>query len=90
MNTYQKLDALKNLALKDDRLRKALIETKNSPDPMDEFCKLARNNGIELYVGELFSIGLEYMDNAMKSTNGGNPSYYEDFADVYENFLLGI
>ena len=57
---------------------------------MAEFCKTAREYGVEIYIGELFAAGLEYMDNTMKSTNGGNPSYYEDFADLYENFLLGL
>ncbi len=90
MNTFLKLELLKEKAKSDFNLRQNLLNTKNSSDPMENFCKIARENGVEIYVGDLFAAGLEYMDNTMKSTNGGNPSYYEDFADVYENFLLGI
>lgn len=90
MNTFQKLEALKEKAKNDENLKKALLETRNSEDPMASFCRIARDNGVELYLGELFSVGLEYMDNAMKSTNGGNPTFYDDFGDMYENFLLGI
>ena len=90
MDTFYKLNILKEKAQTDNNLREKLLNTKNSSDPMLNFCKIARENGIEIYAGELFAAGLEYMDNTMKSTNGGNPSYYEDFADVYENFLLGL
>ena len=90
MNTFQKLEALKEKAKNDEKLKKALLETRNSEDPMASFCQIARDNGVELYLGELFSVGLEYMDNAMKSTNRGNPTFYDDFGDMYENFLLGI
>lgn len=90
MNTFLKLELLKEKAKSDFNLRQNLLNTKNSSDPMENFCKIARENGVEIYVGDLFAAGLEYMDNTMKSTNGGNPSYYEDFADVYENFLLGL
>ena len=90
MDTFYKLDILKEKAQTDKNLKEMLLNTKNSSDPMENFCNIARENGVEIYVGELFAAGLEYMDNTMKSTNGGNPSYYEDFADVYENFLLGL
>ena len=90
MDTFYKLTVLKEKAEADCSLKEMLLNTKNSADPMENFCKIAREKGVEIYVGELFAAGLEYMDNTMKSTNGGNPSYYEDFADVYENFLLGL
>lgn len=90
MNTFQKLDKLTALAKADDALRRALLGTREAKDPMLEFCKLAQEAGVELYIGELFAVGQEYSDNQCKSTNGGNPTPYDAFDDAYENFLVGI
>ena len=90
MNTFQKLDKLTALAKADDTLRRALLATREAKDPMLTFCALAQENGVELYLGELFAVGQEYSDNQCKSTNGGNPTPYTAFDDAYENFLVGI
>ncbi len=90
MTTFQKLDRLTVLARTDETLRRALIETQDSAEPIFEFCKLAQAAGVELEPGELFAVGLEYSDNQCKSTNGGNPSPYEAFDDAYENFIFSI
>ena len=90
MNTFQKLDKLTALAKADDALRRALLATREEKDPMMAFCTLAQENGVELYLGELFAVGQEYSDNQCKSTNGGNPTPYTAFDDAYENFLVGI
>ena len=90
MDTYEKLEKLTCLAKNDDSLRLKLLATKDGPDPMKEFCLIAQANGVELYLGELFSLGLEASDNQCKSTNGGNPTPYTAFDDAYENFLMSI
>ena len=90
MNTFQKLDKLNTLAKADVNLCRALLETRNAKDPMLSFCQLAQENGVELYLGELFAVGQEYSDNQCKSTNGGNPTPYTAFDDAYENFLAGL
>ena len=90
MNTFQKLDKLTALAKADNTLRLALLATRNDQDPMLAFCRIAQENGVELYIGELFAVGQEYSDNQCKSTNGGNPTPYDAFDDAYENFLVGI
>ena len=59
-------------------------------EPLVAFCALAQEAGVDLSVGELFAIGMEYSDNQCKSTNGGNPSPYEAFDDAYENFISSI
>ncbi len=90
MDVFDKLDRLTELARQDESLRRKLIATKEGKDPMKDFCDLAQAAGVELYLGELFSVGLESSDNQCKSTNGGNPSPYSAFDDAYENFITSI
>jgi hypothetical protein len=90
MTTFQKLDRLTALARENKELRQQLLATKDSAEPLWEFCKLAQKAGVELYAGELFAVGEEYCDNQCKSTNGGNPSPYYSFNDAYENFIESI
>ena len=90
MTTFQKLDRLTALARADETLKAALLATEESEEPLWEFCRLAREQGVELYPGELFAVGQEYCDNQCKSTNGGNPSPYDAFNDAYENFIYSM
>lgn len=90
MTTFQKLDLLTMKARQDEPLRQKLIATKEQKEPLVAFCALAQKVGVELSVGELFAIGMEYSDNQCKSTNGGNPSPYEAFDDAYENFIFSL
>lgn len=90
MDTYEKLEKLTELANRNDELKQKLLATKEGPDPMKDFCLIAQANGVELYLGELFSLGLEASDNQCKSTNGGNPTPYTAFDDAYENFLTSL
>ena len=55
MNTFLKLELLIEKAKSDFNLRQNLLNTKNSSDPMENFCKIARENGVEIYVGDLFA-----------------------------------
>ena len=87
MTVFQKLDRLTALARQQESLRQALLATKGSNEPLWNFCLIAQDAGIDLTAGELFAIGQEYSDNQCKSTNGGNPSPYEAFDDMYENFI---
>ena len=86
MNTFEKLEQLSALAKKSEKLRQRLLETQASKDPLDSFCRQAREAGVDLSIGELF----EYSDNQCKSTNGGNPTPYDSFNDAYETFLASI
>lgn len=90
MTTFQKLDRLTALAKADEQLRQALLATRDSAEPILDFCELAQRAGVDLAAGELFAVGLEYSDNQCKSTNGGNPSPYAAFDDAYENFITSI
>ena len=90
MNTFEKLERLSQLALKDFTLREKLIATQKTNDPLDAFCTAAQEVGIDLSIGELFAIGQEYSDNQCKSTNGGNPTPYDSFNDAYDTFLSSL
>ncbi len=90
MNTFLKLEELTALARKDPALRQALLATAQGKEPLWDFCRLAREAGVDLFPGELFAIGQEYSDNQCKSTNGGNPSPYSAFDDAYENFIESL
>ena len=90
MNTFEKLERLSALAAKDKTLCRLLLETRNGQDPLDDFCRLAQNAGVDLSIGELFAVGQEYSDNQCKSTNGGNPTPYDAFRDAYESFLASL
>ncbi len=90
VNTFEKLEQLTALVKKDEQLRQKLLQTKNSQEPLDDFCHLAQQAGVDLSLGEMFAIGQEYSDNQCKSTNGGNPTPYDSFGDAYETFLASI
>ena len=71
MNTYEILDELQKKAKKDPELRSALINTKQSTHPLEEFCSICRSVGYSIYPMDLIDAG-ESMYAAMKrSTNGG-------------------
>ena len=90
MNTFLKLDNLTTLCKKDPILKNELIATEKTIDPLYNFCKIANNVGVDISIGELFTLGEEYCDNQCKSTNGGNPSPYDSFNDTYENFIQSL
>lgn len=67
MNTFEKLEQLSALAKKSEKLRQRLLETQASKDPLDSFCRQAREAGVDLSIGELFAVGQEYSDNQCKA-----------------------
>lgn len=86
------LRALRERALREPRFRQALLDTRNSDDPLEALCAFACANGYPLTPGEVISDGEEFACNQMKSTNGGNPMPYDCFGfdDAYEMFMLSL
>lgn len=84
------LNKLHKLALNDETLKKRLIETQNSPEPMEEFCKAATENGCPIDLGDLLVLNETLWGNMLKSTNGGATYPIEDWADAYEMFISGL
>ena len=92
MDTLEKLDELKKLAMKDETVRKELLDTKNEKSPLDAFCKIATEHGIELYPMDVVEVGEEMYSTMKRSTNGGgeNAPVIDGQDDYYEMFLMEI
>ncbi len=92
MNVAEKLDKLLELALKDENLKRKLIETKTKSDPLAEFCRLATENGVELSVMDIVNQGEEFYAEIKRSTNGGGENSPDlDFQnDEYFVFLMRL
>ena len=86
------LRALRERALRDPQFRQALLETRESDDPLESLCAFAVAHGYTLTPGDVISDGEEFACNQMKSTNGGNPMPYDCFGfdDAYEMFFASI
>ena len=84
------LRALRERALRDPQFRQALLETRESDDPLESLCAFAVAHGYTLTPGDVISDGEEFACNQMKSTNGGNPMPYDCFGfdDAYEMFFF--
>lgn len=92
MDTLEKLDELKKLAMKDETVRKELLDTKNEKSPLDAFCKIATEHGIELYPMDVVEVGEKMYSTMKRSTNGGgeNAPVLDGQDDYYEMFLMEI
>jgi hypothetical protein len=80
-----KLEKLLNDAKNNADLRKQLIKTKNSSEPMKEFCNICQSFGHEIYLGELFAYGQDMNDSKLRATNGGGSFAIEGWDDALEN-----
>ena len=49
MNVADTLEALRNKAMRDPALKKALIETRNHPNSLGEFCRISTEAGLPIY-----------------------------------------
>lgn len=92
MDTGEKLEKLKNMSLKDKNLLKSLLATKNSSKPIAEFCRLARESGIEIYEMDIVAFGEDSYAAMRRSTNGGgeNAPLLKWENDAYEMFIAEL
>lgn len=81
----QELKRLLNDAEKDENLRAKILKTKNSDDPMKDFCGVCQSFGYEIYLGELFAYGQDMNDSKLRATNGGGSFAIEGWDDAMEN-----
>ena len=92
MDTLEKLEVLQNMALKDSDLREKLLNTRSENDPLSSFCRICRENGVEIYEMDIICAGEDFHAAMKRSTNGGGENspkmgWNDDF---YELFLAGI
>ena len=86
----ESLNRLMVLARRDPEVKKRLLMTRQTEEPLDTFCKVACELGCPLSVGELIEAGEEYSCNQLKSTNGGGVNPYQMFDDPYEQFFVEL
>ncbi len=84
------LGKLRELAYQNDELRKSLIATQQAAEPMEEFCRIATQNGCPIDMGELLVLNERLWGEMLKSSNGGATFPIEDWADAYEMFIMGL
>ena len=92
MNTVDVLNELQKRALKDKELREKFLATENEQEPLDEFCKICREKGYEIYPMDVIIAGEEAYAAMKRSTNGGgeNAPMLDGEDDFYELFLAAL
>ena len=92
MDILASLDELQNRALKDENLRKRLLETRKAEQPLTAFCKICQETGYPIYEMELICAGEDFYASMRRSTNGGgeNSPKLEWEDDFYELFLASL
>lgn len=91
-NTVEMLDELQNRALHDSEMKEKLLQTRESGDPLGEFCRVCRDMGYEIYPMDVIQAGDEFYATMKRSTNGGgeNSPVLEGEDDMYELFFAGL
>lgn len=92
MNTLDILEELQKRALKEEKLRRMLLETRKAKKPVAAFCSKCRELGYPLYEMDLISAGEDFYAAMRRSTNGGgeNSPLLEGEDDFYELFFSAI
>lgn len=92
MNIMELLDKLQKKAMHDEQLKQELLATKNTKNPLENFCRIAREEGFDIYEMDVIQAGEEFYASMRRSTNGGgeNSPMLEGEDDFYELFLAGL
>ena len=91
-NIMDMLDELQTRALRDPKIREKMLATRNSKDPLGDFCQVCRDLGYEIYEMELVAAGEEFHAAMKRSTNGGgeNSPMLAGEDDFYELFMANL
>ena len=92
MDTVTVLDRLQHDAMRDERLKAALLDSERAADPLCAFCRTCRELGYELYEMEVVNAGEEFYASMRRSTNGGgeNSPLLEGGDDFFELFMASL
>ena len=92
MVVAEMLDELKGKALRDEKLKKELLDTRKEKNPMTAFCKKCQSLGYPVYEMDLIEAGEEFYATMRRSTNEGgeNSPMLEGEDDFYELFFAGL
>lgn len=92
MDIITMLDELQTKALHDTELRRQLLQTRDSKEPLTAFCVKCRELGYEIYEMDLICAGEEFHAEMKRSTNGGgeNSPMLAGEDDFYELFMASL
>ncbi|WP_026662148.1 hypothetical protein [Butyrivibrio proteoclasticus] len=92
MTTSEKLEKLLAIAQSDRELKKRLLATKESANPVADFCEIATDVGLPLSVMDIINQGEEFYAEIKRSTNGGGENSPDlDFQnDEYSIFMMRL
>ena len=92
MNVADTLEALRNKAMHDPSLKKALLETRNHPNSLGEVCRISTEAGRPIYDMDIIEYGEFAYASMRRSTNGGgeNSPLLDGEDDAYEIFLYEL
>lgn len=87
----EKLEKLLQLAKADPVLKERLLASRDEKEPIFAFCDICREQGIELYPGELIAMGEEFCAAMIRSVNGGGVNApFGQWDDMYDMFMTAL
>ena len=84
------LERLLRDARQDEQLKNQLIKTRQSKNPVDDFCVFCQGKGYQITAGELFTMGQTANDAKLRSVNGGGVNAIDGWDDAYEQFFAEL
>lgn len=92
MMITDKLDKLLDMAKENPKLKEALIRTRESDNPIADFCKIATDKGLTMTVMDIVNQGEEFYAEIKRSTNGGGENSPDlDYQnDEYSIFMMRL
>lgn len=92
MMITEMLDKLLDMATQDKTLKDRLLATRESVNPIAEFCKIATEVGLPMTVMDIVNQGEEFYAEIKRSTNGGGENSPDlDFQnDEYSIFMMRL
>lgn len=92
MMITEMLDKLLDMAKEDKELKKILLSTRDSENPVADFCKIATDRGLSMTVMDIVNQGEEFYAEIKRSTNGGGENSPDlDYQnDEYSIFMMRL
>ena len=86
------LDKLLDMAKENPELKQALLRTRESDNPIADFCKIATDKGLPMTVMDIVNQGEEFYAEIKRSTNGGgeNSPDLDHQNDEYSIFMMRL
>ena len=92
MTVAEILDDLLDMSKAYKALKQHLLETKESDNPLADFCKIATDKGLPLTVMDIVNQGEEFYAEIKRSTTGGGESspdlHFQN--DEYSIFMMRL